>query len=166
MVKLQIRCPLVSYEMYHKLNKYLEILPNKHKAQHRKLDSTLLRILARSAYKTSPFSSFTAIELKKFGYPLNETAEEKVYMLDLNFYILQKIIQLIGQDDEFIPQLSYRFAGVSSNETEMDFIVRHDINRGKIFNNIEQHFTLKNNPVFQALSTYKNSLTYKVLSVK
>ena len=153
--------PLVSYEMYHKLNKYLEIIPNKHKAQHRKLDSTLLRILARSAYKTSPFSSFTAIELKKFDHPVNETAEEKIYMLDLNFYILQKIIQLIGQDDEFIPQLSYRFAGVSSNETEMDFIIRHDINRGKIFNNIEQHFTLRNNPVFQAFSTSKNSLSYE-----
>ena len=153
--------PLVSYEMYHKLNKYLEILPNQHRAQHRKLDSTLLRILARSAYKTSPFSSFTAIELKKFDHPVNETAEEKIYMLDLNFYILQKIIQLIGQDDEFIPQLSYRFAGVSSNETEMDFIIRHDINRGKIFNNIEQHFTLRNNPVFQAFSTSKNSLSYE-----
>ncbi|WP_077319898.1 lantibiotic dehydratase [Virgibacillus proomii] len=153
--------PLVNHEMYHKLGKYLETLPCNHKAKHRKLDSTLLRILACSAYKTSPFSSFTGIELKKFGSSLNEKNEEKVYILEINFYILQKIIQLISQDEELIPQLTYRFAGVSYNKSKMDFIIRHDINRGKIFNNIEQHFTSSNNPIFQALSTYKESLTYQ-----
>ncbi len=153
--------PLVSYEMYHKLNKYLEILPHKHKAQHRKLDSTLLRILARSAYKTSPFSSFTGIELKKFGNSINEKNEEQVYKLDMNFYILQKIIQLISQDDEFISQMTYRFAGEAHNENEMEITIRQDINRGKIFNNIEHHFKISNNAVFQALSSSNKPLTYQ-----
>ncbi|MBP3041830.1 lantibiotic dehydratase, partial [Bacillaceae bacterium Marseille-Q3522] len=153
--------PLVSHKMYYKLNEYLGMLPNTHKAKHRKLDSTLLRILARSAYKTSPFSSFTGIELKKFGSSSNDIKEEKTYIQEINFYILQKIIQLIGQDEEFSSQLFYRFAGVSYNRKEMDIIIRHDINRGKIFNNIEQHFTLSNNPIFQALSTNKKSFTYQ-----
>lgn len=153
--------PLVSHKMYYRLKKYLEKPSKEHRAKVRKLDSTLLRILARSTYKTSPFSSFTSFELKKFNSKSTPNELEKTYIQELNFYVLQKIIQLISQDEEFLTSFSYRFSGVSYTKKEMEFIIRYDINRGKIFNNIEQQFTLANNPIFQELSSYKDPLSYQ-----
>lgn len=153
--------PLVSHKMYDRLKKYLAEKPKEHRARVRKLDSTLLRVLARSTYKTSPFSSFTSFELKKFKNSDVKEEEKRLYIQEMNFYIFQKILQLLGQDKDFIPVLSYRFSGVSYNNQEMEFIIRYDINRGKIFNNIEQHFTLPINPIYKELATYNRSLSFK-----
>ncbi|WP_113929032.1 lantibiotic dehydratase [Bacillus sp. P14.5] len=132
------------------------------------MDSTLLRILTRSAFKTSPFSSFTSIEFKKIS---EEKAEgqtiQSEYSIELNYYILQKILQLISVDPEFMPHLKYAYSGSSYENGEVvEFTVRYDINRGKIFNNIENHFLAKNNPIFQALSIFNGVLSYhEVLEV-
>lgn len=155
--------PLVNHQMHHKLDKFLSTPPDTHKSKVKKIDSTLLRIASRSTFKTSPFSSFTSIDLKSFT-PQPE-APAPHYQIELNYYIWQKILQLIANDPAFIPYLSYLYSG-RHEDGIVDFTSRIDLNRGKIFNNIENHFIAKDNPIFSALSNFNRPIAYEeVLSL-
>ncbi|MDM5302505.1 lantibiotic dehydratase [Bacillus subtilis] len=155
--------PLVNYKMYTKLEKYLSTDPTSHKAKVKKMDSTLLRIISRAALKTSPFSSFTSVELKKIS--ASKTNNEPIkcnYFAEINYYILQKLIQLISTDEDFMPNLKFLYSGsVYEDKGIVEFTIRQDLNRGKIFNNLESHFTAKNNQIFDQLAQYNGPISYE-----
>lgn len=152
--------PLINYNMKKNISNYLETNINYHKNNHRKLDITLLNILARTVYKTSPFSSFTGIDIKH----INESNQTKTlqgpyYTQEINYYIFQKIIEKLSSDKDVQKNLNFTFKGIKNADNNFDFFNRIDINKGKIYKNIENKFTLNNIGVLEKLYI-KGKFTY------
>lgn len=82
--------PLVNLNFFHKVNKFLEIDVKEHTANIRKVDYQLSRIISRAALKTSPFSSFTSIEIKKFNETHTNKHKTKAYHTEINFFSFRK----------------------------------------------------------------------------
>ncbi len=207
---LSIPLPLINPDMHFKYKKYIHTPSEAHNAKLRKLDYPLSRILARSAVKSSPFSSFTSVELVKIGTEPNENRkttettkttdtkeptetrkteetkktvnsmkdapyvrmqeqEEPVQRLvtEINYFILQKIVQLLANDLYYAKQLSYRKSfSMKDNQDHVHFIIQVDMNGGKVFNNVEKKISMKNNFIldilFDALQQ-KGTLSYREL---
>lgn len=151
--------PLVNYNIIYKLQKYLNTEPKNQSKKTKKINGTLLNIITRSTYKTSPFSSFTSIDIKQFRKK-EENTKGYDYKIEINYFILQKIIELISMDKEILPNLSFYYNGNKINENQIDFIKRYDINRGKIHKNIEKKFSLTNSSLLDDLEKQKQPMNY------
>lgn len=164
--KLSRPLPLVNQDMYHKLKKFLQLSCEDHNASIRKIDYQLSRILARATLKTSPFSSFTSVEIKKMNHVNNDLTPAEFYSAELNYFIYQKVLQLLTSQKEVLNQLNYRLAYHEQKGDTIHFVSLFDINRGKIFNNIEREFQFKNNPIIDRLLfefTKTKSLSYQTI---
>lgn len=151
--KLSKPLPLVNQDMYHKLEKFLQLPCDEHKASIRKIDYQLSRILSRATLKTSPFSSFTSVEIKKSNGANHDLPPTEFYAAELNYFIYQKVLQLLTSQKELLNQFHYRMAYHEQKGDTIHFVSLFDINRGKIFNNIEREFQMKNNPIMDRLRT-------------
>ncbi|MDT0736807.1 lantibiotic dehydratase [Staphylococcus chromogenes] len=135
--------PLINYNMKNNITNYLDTNINFHKNNHRKLDNTLLNILARTVYKTSPFSSFTGIDIKQLNESKHiKTLQDPYYTQEINYYIFQKIIEKLSSDKDVRKNLSFTFKGLKNNDNNFEFYNRIDLNKGKIYKNIENKFKL------------------------
>lgn len=156
--------PLLNRNFHHKLTKYLLESPSSHKAKTRKLDFQLSRILSRSTLKTSPFSSFTSVSLKKWG---EETKTRKQYRTRINFYILQKIIDVLAREEGIRETVYFRMAPKKEREEAWIFTIQMDVNRGKIFNNVDKTIAVKKNTllhVIDGLFQKRDAILYKDLA--
>lgn len=157
---VRLPLPLVNYNMRNNLSTYLKKSSDSHKSKERKLDGTLLKLLSRSTFKTSPFSSFTGISIKSFDdIHSSNKLNDSSYKVQLNSYLLQKIMELVSREESLFSQFEYVFPGVKTNEDgKIELLTRQDINRGKIYGNIEKSLNISLNPIFEAFLNFENSV--------
>ncbi|MBA4536689.1 lantibiotic dehydratase [Bacillus aquiflavi] len=149
--KLSNPLPLLNRKFHYKFLKYIEEPSENHNAKVRKIDYQLSRILSRSTVKTSPFSSFTSVEIKKQGEIQSHSERNDYYATELNFYMLQKIVQVLAKDYEYAKQLPYRMSFYSIDHENIHYTIQIDLDRGKVFNNVEKTIVLKNNVILKTL---------------
>ena len=146
--KLLNPLPLINRNFKHKLSKFLQEPTEDHKSKTKKIDFQLSRILSRSTVKTSPFSSFTSVALREWG---GEPQDRKIYVARINFYIIQKIIDILAREPGLREITDYRIAPHSVEKQKYLFEVQIDLNRGKIFNNVDKKVSLNVNPLLDNL---------------
>ncbi|MGY4713403.1 lantibiotic dehydratase [Bacillus amyloliquefaciens] len=159
--------PLVNLNFFHKVNKFLEIDVKEHTANIRKVDYQLSRIISRAALKTSPFSSFTSIEIKKFNETHTNKRKTKAYHTEINFFLFQKILHILSMDKEYARNFRYKMSSFYEKNDHLIFIPQIDLNRGKVFNNVEKEFSVKNNIMFrEIIQTFRTNetLSYEELT--
>lgn len=157
---VRLPLPLVNYNMRNNLSTYLKKSSDSHKSKERKLDGTLLKLLSRSTFKTSPFSSFTGVSIKSFD-DINSSNDlsDPSYKVQLNSYLLQKIMELVSKEESLFSQFDYVFPGVKTNEDgKIELLTRQDINRGKIYGNIEKNLNISLNPIFEAFLNFEDDV--------
>lgn len=147
--KLLNPLPLLNRNFNYKLSKFLQEPANQHKAKTKKIDFQLSRVLSRSTVKTSPFSSFTSVALRKWD---DQPMERRIYSTRINFYIIQKIIDILIREPELRKYAEYRMAPYLKEEQKHLFEVQIDLNRGKIFNNVDKKISLHSNVLLNTLT--------------
>jgi hypothetical protein len=148
-VKVLNPLPLLNRNFHYKLTKFLNESTVNHKAKTRKLDFQLSRVLSRATLKTSPFSSFTSISLRKWG---ELPSYRRKYSVNINFYIIQKIIDILNKEPDLKECSDYRISEYVKKGNQYAFNVRVDANKGKIFNNIEHSILLHVNILLDTLT--------------
>lgn len=141
--------PLLNRNFNYKLNKFLEEPTDKHKSKVKKIDFQLSRILSRATVKTSPFSSFTSVSLRKWEE--DQPKKRKIYNTRINFYIMQKIIDVLTQENELKEYVDYRLAPSTEVNQKRVFEVQVDLNRGKIFNNVDKKVSVHSNTLLDMM---------------
>ncbi len=147
--KLLNPLPLLNRNFNYKLSKFLQEPTSQHKAKTKKIDFQLSRVLSRSTVKTSPFSSFTSVALRKWD---DQPTERRMYSTRINFYIIQKIIDILTREPELRKFADYRMAPYLQGAQKHLFEVQIDLNRGKIFNNVDKKILLNSNALLNTLT--------------
>ncbi|CAM4186199.1 hypothetical protein [Saccharibacillus endophyticus] len=145
--ELQNNLLMIQPNMYAKLRKYLDTPSREHKNSERKLDYTLYKVLARAAFKTSPFAEITRVgraervseaQAAKGPGQLHFRRWSKINYTFLNRLVFE---YLLGEDSFYgnvlykIPPLSIEYA---QGQVSISFVATRDDRKSeKIFETSE-----------------------------
>ncbi|NGZ75306.1 hypothetical protein [Saccharibacillus alkalitolerans] len=146
--ELQNNLLMIQPNIHPKLRRYLDTPPEQHKNAERKLDYTLYKVLARAAFKTSPFAEITRVgraELVRGGgaEPTSGAELRTERRCKINYTFLNRLIfeYLLGEDS-FYGRVRYKIPPLSieraDGQVAISFVATRDDRKSeKIFETSE-----------------------------
>lgn len=148
--------PLINKDLIYKIEKFFNTPTAQHKAQIRKFDHQLVKIMSRVLMRTSPFSYFTSICLAKINK--NEISYHKQLksFCEINNYLIKAIYDYIILQKQFAIQINYKITSFNEYEDGYLFLGQKDFEKGKVYKTVDfSKLIRKNILISKILKEYK-----------